>query len=202
VVICCNLHHATVARLSVPTHLGLSQVAIVKATTDRGGEQMSRKITVAIIIAAVLITSANTCAPGTTNVPAQKLLDLINQKRAAAGCSPVTGDDKLRAAAERHAVDMRDHPNVRVDPNHIGSDGSSIGSRISDAGFTPASLTGEIMYFALGPPGNNEQANIDWWMGSAPHRQIIQNCAFTHAGVGLLYPGGTQWFSTVDFGRH
>jgi uncharacterized protein YkwD len=162
-----------------------------------------RRTTVAaIVVVAVLVTCANTCAPGTSSVPAQKLLELINQKRTAAGCSPVTGDDKLRAAAERHVVDMRDHPAVRVDPNHIGSDGSTIGSRIADAGFMPVSHYGEIMYFALGPPGNNEQANIDWWMGSDPHRRIIQDCTFTHAGVGLVYPGGTQWFSTVDFGRH
>jgi uncharacterized protein YkwD len=150
---------------------------------------------------AALLTMANTCDPGTSSTPGQKLQELINQKRAAAGCQPVAGDDKLRAAADRHVVDMRDHPAVRTDPNHLGSDGSTPKQRIAQAGFTPASQTGEIMYFALGPPGNNEQANIDWWMNSPTHRAIIQNCAFTHAGVGLVYPSG-QWFSVVDFGAH
>ena len=58
------------------------------------------------------------------------------------------------------------------------------------------------MYFALGPPGNSVQANVDWWMNSPPHRALIEDCGFTHAGVGLLYPGGTQWFSVIDFGAH
>jgi uncharacterized protein YkwD len=64
------------------------------------------------------------------------------------------------------------------------------------------SRTGEIMYWATGPPGNTPQATIDWWMSSPPHRAIIETGAFTHAGVGLLYPGGMQWYTTVDFGAH
>jgi uncharacterized protein YkwD len=39
-------------------------------------------------------------------------------------------------------------------------------------------------------------------MNSAPHRAIIETCAFTHAGVGLVYPGGTSWYAVVDFGAH
>lgn len=163
---------------------------------------MHPRAPLALAVIAALLTSANACGPGTSSLPGQKLQDLINARRAAAGCPPVAGDDKLRAAAERHVVDMRDHVAVRTDPNHLGSDGSTIGQRIADAGYSPVSRTGEIMYFALGPPGNTEQANIDWWMNSPGHRALIEDCSFTHAGVGLIYPGGTQWFSTVDFGAH
>ncbi|HEY7723189.1 MAG TPA: CAP domain-containing protein [Pedococcus sp.] len=154
------------------------------------------------LVAAAILTTANTCGPGTASVPAQDLLAQINAKRAAVGCQAVSGNDQLRAAAERHAVDMRDNPAVRTDPNHKGSDGSTPQQRIAEAGYAPASRTGEIMYFALGPPGNSVQANVDWWMNSPPHRALIEDCSFTHAGVGLLYPGGTQWFSVIDFGAH
>ena len=157
-------------------------------------------IAVAAITATVLVT-ASAC-PGTSSVPGQDILDLINGKRAEAGCEPVTGDDRLRAAADRHAVDMRDSPAVRSDPNHLGSDGSTPSQRIADAGYAPVSRTGEIMYWASGPPENTPQATVDWWMNSPRHKEIIETCAFTHAGVGLVYPGGTEWYTTVDFGAH
>jgi uncharacterized protein YkwD len=163
---------------------------------------MNRTRTVALGIAAVLAVSANACGSGTSSQPGQHLLDLINEKRAAVHCPAVTGDDQLRAAADRHAVDMRDHPSVRTDPMHIGSDGSTVDQRIAAAGFTPVSRIGEVMYSAIGPPKNTAEANVDWWMNSPPHKAIIETCAFTHAGVGLLYPGGKDWFSTVDFASH
>lgn len=163
---------------------------------------MRRRLIIILVSGAAVLIGGNTCGPGTSSVPAQDLLAQINAKRAAVSCPAVTGDDQLRAAAERHVVDMRDNPAVRSDPNHLGSDGSTPQKRIADAGFSPASRTGEIMYFALGPPGNSIQANIDAWMNSAIHKAIIEDCNYTHAGVGLVYPGGTQWFSTVDFARH
>jgi uncharacterized protein YkwD len=161
-----------------------------------------RTVLVAVFLATAVLASGNTCGPGASNVPAQDLLAQINAKRAAVGCQAVAGDDQLRVAAERHVVDMRDHPAVRTDPNHLGSDGSTPQQRIADAGFRPASRTGEIMYFASGAPGNTVQANIDWWMNSPTHKAIIEDCGYTHAGVGLVYPGGTEWYSTVDFAAH
>lgn len=162
---------------------------------------MKRKSLVGIVMAALMFAAAGTC-DGTSSVPGQEILDLINERRANAGCPPVRGDSSLRAAADRHVVDMRDNPGVADDSNHLGSDGSTPHQRIVDAGYTPASRTGEIMYYALGPPGNTPQATVDWWMRSDDHRPIIETCAFTHAGVGLVYPGGTRWYAVVDFGAH
>ncbi len=134
--------------------------------------------------------------------------DLINERRAAAGCAPIAGDENLRRAAERHVVDMRDHPEIYAQPDpskpnyrdpHIGSDGSTIDQRIAAAGYAPR-LT-HWRDCVRGPPGNNEQANIKWWIESPTHKVLIETCAFTHAGVGLVYPAG-QWFSVVDFGAH
>jgi uncharacterized protein YkwD len=168
---------------------------------------MIRRLTGALVI---LVTSAMLAAcPGTSNVPAKNLLTLINEKRAAAGCAAVVGNDKLRVAAERHAVDIRDHPahfgppGTKTPPNdiHKGTDGSNGGKRIVDAGYNPK-LWGEIIYTSGGPPSNNEQATIDWWMNSPDHKANIENCGFKEAGVGLLYPGGVQWIAVVVFGTH
>lgn len=163
---------------------------------------MERSVIALCVGAAVMVFSSGCCEGGATSLPAWELLKQINARRTAAGCSEVLGSDQLRLAAERHASDMRDHPAIRNDPNHLGSDGSTPQQRIAEAGFTPASRTGEIMYWASGPPGNTVEATLNWWMNSPSHRDIIEDCEFTHAGVGLFYPQGREWYATVDFGRH
>ncbi|MFJ9371631.1 CAP domain-containing protein [Nocardia sp. NPDC101769] len=137
------------------------------------------------------------------------LLDKINEKRVAHGCRNVSGDDQLRAAADRQAVDIRDHPDHFGTPGtspladiHTGTDGTNGGTRITAAGYSPLSAWGEIIYWAPGPPGNTEQATIDWWMDSPPHRAQIENCNFTNVGIGLLYPDGNQWIAVADFAAH
>ena len=109
----------------------------------------------------------------------------------------MSGNEQLRVAAERHAVDIRDYPahfgppgtNPPLADIHTGTDGSNGGSRIAAAGYSPLSSWGEIIYWASGPPGNTEQATIDWWMNSPGHRAQIEDCRFKEVGIGLLYPG-------------
>jgi uncharacterized protein YkwD len=148
------------------------------------------------------------CA-GNGNLPSNDLLDLVNEKRAAAGCPKVTGDEQLRVAAERHAVDIRDHPGRFGSPGtpplrdlHTGTDGSNPSKRIDAAGYSPKSRWGEVIYTASGAGYKTARATIDWWMNSPPHKATIENCAFTNAGVGLLYPSGVQWIAVVDFATH
>ena len=169
---------------------------------------MMRKLMGAPVIVASSVLLVG-CPSGTGSLPAGNLLDLINQKRIDAGCAKVSGHGQLLVAAERHAVDIRDHPGHFGAPGtpplndiHIGTDGSNPGARIDDAGYSPKSLWGEIVYTAAGPPNNTEQAAINWWMNSPPHRANIENCGFKDAGVGLLYPGGVQWIAVVDFATH
>ena len=69
---------------------------------------MMRRLTEALVIIAA--SALLVACPGTSSVPGKNLLTLINDKRAAAGCAEVVGNDQLRVAAEGHAVDIRDHP--------------------------------------------------------------------------------------------
>jgi uncharacterized protein YkwD len=39
-------------------------------------------------------------------------------------------------------------------------------------------------------------------MNSPSHKNIMLDCNYTHAVVGLLSPGGTKWYAVVGFGRH
>jgi uncharacterized protein YkwD len=163
---------------------------------------MKRVIAAAAALTALLLTGAASCEPGASvfdgsgSLEESNMISLINQKRAAVNCPALIRDQKLTAAANRHAADMRDH-NVR---DHPGSDGSTPETRIADAGFSPVSATGEIMYW-------NDQASgyaaaVDWWMNSPPHKAIIENCAYTHLGIGILYPNGAKYYAVGDFGAH
>lgn len=171
---------------------------------------MQRSILRAIVITTTSSAVLTACERGTSSVPGTSLLNLINDKRVAHGCGKVSGNEQLRVAAERHAVDIRDHPahfgppgtNPPLNDIHIGTDGSDGGARIAAAGYSPIAWWGEIIYWAPGPPGNTEQATIDWWMSSPGHRAQIENCLFKEAGIGLLYPGGTEWIAVVDFASH
>ena len=62
-----------------------------------------------VATAAAVLLSVVACSSGTSNVPGQDILDLIDQKRQAAQCPPVKGDSQLGAAADRHVIDMRDN---------------------------------------------------------------------------------------------
>ncbi|HTY34506.1 CAP domain-containing protein [Mycobacterium sp.] len=106
----------------------------------------------------------------------------INRLRQTCG---VIGDDpRLKVAAQRHADDM-----LKTGVNgHVGSDGSSPQARITDAGYTRTSNTGEIVYWGTGSAATPGAA-LDAWMGSPPHRGIILNCAFTAAGFATAWDG-------------
>jgi uncharacterized protein YkwD len=99
-------------------------------------------------------------------------------------CGALDDDPHLTAAAQWHANDMLKDG---VD-GHIGSDGSSPGARIANAGYTSAGYTGEIVYWGTGSAAAPAAA-LDSWMGSPPHRAIIMNCSFTAAGFATASDG-------------
>lgn len=102
-------------------------------------------------------------------------------------CGVLGDDPRLTVAAQRHANDML-RSGVR---GHIGSDGSSPQARITDAGYTSATRSGEIVYWATGSAATPSVA-LDQWMASPPHRAIILNCAFTAAGFATARDGNTM----------
>src|ERR1700759_5346409 len=71
------------------------------------------------------------------------VLNQINATRAANGCGPVVANPQLSAAAARHANDVLDNGAV----GHIGSDGSSVVQRVTDAGYAPYAAIGEVVFW-------------------------------------------------------
>ena len=112
------------------------------------------------------------------------LLNQINATRAANGCGSVAANPQLTAAAARQANDMLANGVI----SHVGSDGSSVGQRVTDAGYTTFSDVGEIIFWSTGV-GAVPAAAVNWWMNSPGHRAILIDCAMTEVGVAVVRNG-------------
>lgn len=110
-----------------------------------------------------------------------------NAVREEAGCAPVKADERLRSVAQKHASDMARHRYLE----HEDRAGTTSGERIGSAGYD--NVTGENL--AYGYPGAAEVMAV--WMRSSGHRENIEDCSFTHIGVGYA-PDGDYWVQ--DFG--
>lgn len=121
------------------------------------------------------------------------MLDRINEVRAGYGLPGLRQDGRLAEAAVRHSRDMAAHSGLM----HVGSDGSTSGERIAQAGYR-ARRWQEVV--GWGFEGNIERM-IDWWMNSPNHRPILLDGGLVEAGVGYVYAPGSEWghYWTVDF---
>jgi uncharacterized protein YkwD len=136
-------------------------------------------------------------ATGGGTSPAQsadenKVVEITNQERVAAGCGAVKVNTKLASAARLHSQDQAGHNNM----SHTGSDGSTPWERSERAGYSNA--IGENVAAGYRTPA----AVMDGWMNSDGHRANILNCDAKAIGVGLAYasngtPYWTQMFGSV-----
>jgi uncharacterized protein YkwD len=123
------------------------------------------------------------------------VLRQINATRVANGCGPVAANPQLTASAARHATDMLETGVA----DHIGSDGSSLAQRVTDAGYVPYANLGEVVFWGTGSAGTPAAA-VSWWMNSPGHRAIITDCGLTDAGFSAV-SNGNKMTAAGDFGK-
>ncbi|MFF7770410.1 CAP domain-containing protein [Streptomyces massasporeus] len=119
-----------------------------------------------------------------------QVLSLVNKERAAAGCSPVTANDRLTRAADDYS-DVMASSGVM---SHTGPDGSTMTTRVEAAGYQWSTLGENIAR------GQADAASVmKSWMNSPGHRANILNCSFKELGVGVHFGDGGPWW-TQNFG--
>ncbi|MGC9379911.1 CAP domain-containing protein [Streptomyces sp. MH13] len=136
--------------------------------------------------------SASEPGPGSGGVGGSeaRVLALVNEERAAAGCSPVTANSRLTRAADDYS-DVMASSGVM---SHTGPDGSTMASRVEAAGYQWSTLGENIAR------GQADAASVmDSWMNSPGHRANILNCSFKELGVGVHFGDGGPWW-TQNFG--
>ncbi|MFI7302300.1 CAP domain-containing protein [Micromonospora aurantiaca] len=130
--------------------------------------------------------STSTKATATSGLSAelQKVVTIVNQERAKAGCKALTVNAKLNLAAQRHSQDQADHRKM----DHTGSDGSQPWDRVKAAGYSYR-MVGENVAWNYQTPA----AVMEGWMNSEGHRKNILNCSYTQIGVGVARSNGPYW---------
>ncbi|MFI8302741.1 sigma-70 family RNA polymerase sigma factor [Streptomyces sp. NPDC085927] len=130
--------------------------------------------------------TAPAAAPGGTQ--AAQVLALTNTERAAAGCSPVSLDNRLNKAAQLHSEDMSANNYF----SHTGQNGSSFVDRVTAQGH-PSPGAENI---ARGQ--GSAESVMEAWMNSEGHRANILNCSLETMGIGVVT---SDWTWTQVFGR-
>lgn len=131
-------------------------------------------------------------AAGPAAIPTERarVVQLVNDHRAEAGCPALTPDGDLRKAAQRHS-DRMAWTGVF---SHRGPDGSMPWDRATDTGYRWKEMAENI---ARGQQTPREV--VDAWMHSPPHRHAILNCDYRDVGIGVHRgPAGPWW--TQDLG--
>lgn len=133
-----------------------------------------------------------TATPDPNALIEQRIGDLINEARAAHGLPPLARASELARAACRHSTDMANHNFLA----HIGSDGSTPGQRIKEAGYGWRAWGENIAAGYLSP-----EDVVAAWMASSGHRSVILRETYMDMGVGYAYNASSQYrhYYTVKF---
>ncbi len=124
-----------------------------------------------------------------------QILGRINALRQQNGLRPLDLSSVLTTSAQRHSDDMARTGNV----DHTGSDGSSIESRIRDAGYghwRNFGIWGENIY-------GGQMADVDaawnFWINSQVHRANLLNQRYREIGIGVGRSDNGTYY-TLNFG--
>lgn len=147
-----------------------------------------RTMLIALALVAVAPATATAQAPGcsdtdlaVTAATAARAADavrcLVNAERTARGLRPLAADQRLTSVARAYADEMRSGDFF----DHTAPDGSTPGSRVSDAGYRWSTVGENI---AMGQRTPREVMTA--WMRSPDHCENVLAPGFTELGVGVV----------------
>ncbi|MEJ8562597.1 CAP domain-containing protein [Yoonia sp. GPGPB17] len=156
--------------------VSIAALCFVTACGGGGGSSSNPSVSSAGSMSGPGVSSAAPAAP-TTNIPQVAVSDtpsstfagMLNGVRARNGAGSVSYDSRLGAAARRHADDMAANNFF----SHTGSDGSSGGDRITDAGYNWRTWGENI---ARGQ--QSESSVLNAWVNSPGHQANNVNPRF------------------------
>ncbi|MBM7517837.1 CAP domain-containing protein [Nocardioides nitrophenolicus] len=121
-----------------------------------------------------------------------RVVTLVNKRRARAGCRPLRSNERLRTSARTHSVGMAQYRTM----THYLPGEAGLGDRITFAGYRGWRQVAENVATGFPTP----RAVMQAWMASAGHRANILDCRLRHLGVGVVVQGDRVWW-TQDFAR-
>lgn len=128
------------------------------------------------------------CSPSKSSAFESALLGLINDERKAAGLPAYVQDSQLLTAARIHSTDMACNGFF----SHTGSDGSSVGERVTVQGYEWTQVS-ENIFATSDTSSDAPQQALDWWMASPAHRANILSEDFSDIGIGYIHVPGSPF---------
>lgn len=128
------------------------------------------------------------CEPSVNASFQTALLTLINNQRESEGLPAYDQQSQLQAAAGLHSTDMACNGLF----SHTGSDGSSVGDRVSSQGYDWSSV-GENIYATGSTSSETPQLAFDWWMASPPNRANILSEVYADIGIGYIHEASSPF---------
>lgn len=133
--------------------------------------------------------TAHRISPREADKITYRMLDSINELRAAAGANPVQLNAQLTAAAATHSRDMA----VQNRPWHFGSDGSSPIDRVARTGY-PGMMLGETISETF----ETELETLAAWMEQPDTRDVILDRQASNLGFAWYQEdNGKIWWTLV-----
>lgn len=126
-------------------------------------------------------TEPSPSAPTGGASPVADMAALANRHRAIAGCPALAWLDGAARAAQAHSDDMA----RRRYFDHVSPEGVGFAERLAREGVR-LRMGAENIAMNPGAPA----AVLAGWVGSPGHRRNLENCAYTHHGIGVR---GAYW---------
>ncbi len=129
-------------------------------------------------------SAAQPAAEAAVSQVLSELHDLVNAHRRSAGCEALQWHEATAVVAERHSKDMSQRDYFE----HLTPEGIDLYRRLIVGGVRwRGSIAENIALTTQGP-----EIVVELWMDSPPHRANIEDCTFTHHGLGLYRDHWTQ----------
>jgi uncharacterized protein YkwD len=146
------------------------------------GSRPSRAFLLALTLAAVVLTGCDV-APLEPQLPpdsheAARMTILVNEHRESVGCPALSWHPPSANVAHAHSADMVE----RQFFGHVNPDGVGPFSRLRRAGVSYRTA-GENL--ARGWSEGREEDVLRAWLASDAHRRVLEDCRYTHHGIGL-----------------
>ncbi len=138
-------------------------------------------------------TNTRAPAPPAAATWQAELLNLTNAERTSRGLRALTLCGPITNAAQGHSNYQAQHNAM----THTGVNGSSVGTRLSWAGYK-WTFAGENV--AMGAPSYKVAAIVKAWMASPSHRANILNPNYVHMGVARTAASNGTLHWTQNFG--
>ncbi len=140
-------------------------------------------------VSAVGGSSANLTAARPSPASTQTNVQMyVNAHRRSRGLAPLAMSAALTNAAQSQANYMASTGRM----THTGSGGSTVGTRVTRAGYR-WSMVGENIAYGQ----TSSSAVVYAWLMSPPHAANMFNPRYTQMGVGVAYAHGVYWWCLV-----